>query len=78
MVVAIVVHMKFSRRHVASIVSESMKHVEWPDLQSDESLGFVTSNICRSHVFVRFKVVPKVFVCIALCDQGFHSNMLDS
>ena len=62
MVVAIVVHMKFSRQHVASVVSESRKHVEWPNLQSDESLGFATSDICRSSVFVRFKVVPKVFV----------------
>ena len=62
MVVAIVVRMKFSRGHVASIVSESRKHVEWPNLQSDESLGSATSNICRPSVFVKFEVVPKVSV----------------
>ena len=62
MVVPIVVRMKFSRRHVVSIVSESRKHVEWPNLQSDESLESATSNICRPSVFVRFEVVPKVSV----------------
>ena len=62
MVVAIVVRMKFSRRHVVSIVSESRKHVKWPNLQSDGSLGFATSDICRPSVFVRFEIVPKVFV----------------
>ena len=62
MVVAIVVRMKFSRRHVVSIVSESRKHVGWPNLQSGESLESATSNICRPSVFVRFEVVPKVSV----------------
>ena len=62
MVVAIVVRMKFSRRHVVNIVSESRKHFEWPNLQSAESLESATSNICHPFVFVRFEVVPKVSV----------------
>ena len=36
------------------------------------------SNVCRSSVFVRFEIVSKVSACIALCDQDFHSSVLDS